>query len=163
LSRRDAAAVFEKILVPLDGSEHSQRALETAIHIAKKFKGKMTLLHVYSAALTPVIVPEPTTLTPAGVPVVTSAEVSKMLEAAREVGHKILTEGEEKAQSARLEVETALKEGNTVQEIIRMSKEGRFELIVMGVRGMSKIRELIMGSVSEGVIRDAPCPVLVVK
>ena len=56
--------LFEKILVPLDGSDHSLRALEIAIQIAKKFDGKITLIHVYSVAITPVIMPEPTTLTP---------------------------------------------------------------------------------------------------
>jgi len=40
--------LFEKILVPLDGSEHSRRALETAIQIAQRFDGKLTLIHVYS-------------------------------------------------------------------------------------------------------------------
>ena len=160
---RDGTAVFEKVLVPLDGSEHSQRALETAIQITKKFRGKMILLHIYSVAVTPVIVPEPMTLTPAGVPVVTSAEISKMLEASREVGHKILKEGEKIAESAGLRVESVLREGNTVQEIIKMAKEDQFSLIVMGARGISKIRELLMGSVSEGVIKNAPCPVLVVK
>ena len=41
-------SVFEKILVPLDGSEHSLNALEKAIQIAKKFDGKITLINVYS-------------------------------------------------------------------------------------------------------------------
>lgn len=155
--------MFEKVLVPLDGSEHSKRALETAVHVAKKFHAKMTLLHVYSVSVTPVIIPEPTTLTPAGVPVVTSAELSKMVEAAREVGNRILTEGEQKAKSEGVQTETVLKEGNTVQEIVKAAKEGQFGLIVMGARGIGKLRELLMGSVSEGVIKDAPCPVLVVK
>jgi nucleotide-binding universal stress UspA family protein len=158
-----AAQVFEKVLVPLDGSEHSQRALETSIQIAKKFRGKITLLHVYSVTVPPVVIPEPTTLTPAGVPVVTSAEVSKMIEAARDAGNKILTEAEQKVKLAGVKVETALREGNTVQEIVKLSKEGQFNLIVIGARGIGKIRELLMGSVSEGVIKHAPCPVLVVK
>jgi nucleotide-binding universal stress UspA family protein len=44
-----------------------------------------------------------------------------------------------------------------------MTKEGQFDLIVMGVRGSHKIREILMGSVSEGVIKNTHCPVLVVK
>jgi nucleotide-binding universal stress UspA family protein len=159
----ETAKAFQKVLVPIDGSEHSQRALEAAVQIAKKFGGKMTLLHVYSVTVPAVVLPEPTTLTPAGVPVVTSAEVSKMVEAARTAGNRILTEGEQKVKSSNVEVETALREGNTVQEIVRMAKEGKFDLIVMGVKGVSRIRELLMGSVSEGVIKNAPCPVLIVK
>ena len=155
--------MFEKILVPLDGSEHSERALETAIQVAKKFRAKMTLLHVYSVTPPAVIAPEPTTMTPAGFPVVTPEEVAEMVEAARTVGNRILRDGEQKAKSASVRVETVLREGNTVQEIVALAKEGEFNLIVMGARGMSRIRELLMGSVSEGVIKNAHCPVMVVK
>jgi nucleotide-binding universal stress UspA family protein len=155
--------MFEKVLVALDGSEHSEKALETAIQIAKKFRAKITLLHVYSVIVPAVIAPEPTTLTPAGVPVVTSAEVAKMVEAARMVGNRLLTDGEQKAKSANVRVETVLREGNTVQEILALAKEGQFDLIIIGARGISRIRELLMGSVSEGVIKNAHCPVLVVK
>lgn len=155
--------LFEKILVPLDGSEHSVKALQTAIQIAKKFSGKLTLFHAYSITVMPIVVPEPTTLTPSGVPVVTPAEVSKMVEAARDVGRRILDDAEQKAKSEGVQVECMLKEGNTVQEITRAAKEGNFDLIVIGVRGVSKLRELLLGSVSEGVTKHAPCPVLIVK
>jgi len=155
--------LFGKILVPLDGSEHSLRALETAIQIAKKFDAGVTLIHVYSVTVAPIIMPEPTTLTPSGVPVVTPAEVSKMVEAAREVGNRILTDGEQKVKSETIQVDTVLKEGNTVQEITKVANEGKFDLIVMGVRGISRLRELLVGSVSEGVIKHSSCPVLVIK
>jgi nucleotide-binding universal stress UspA family protein len=155
--------LFKKILVPLDGSQHSQRALETAVQIAKKFEARMTLIHVYSVTVPPVIMTEPTTLTPSGVPVVTPVELSKMVEAAREVGERILAEAEEKLRSEDVEVDTSLNEGNTVQEITRVAKEGNFDLIVMGVRGIGRLRELLVGSVSEGVIKHSSCPVLVVK
>jgi nucleotide-binding universal stress UspA family protein len=155
--------LFKNVLVPLDGSEHSLRALETAIQIAKKFDAKITLLHVYSVTVTPVIMPEPTTLTPSGVPVMTPAGVTKLVETACEVGRKILTDGKQKVESENIEVETVLKEGNTVQEITKFAREAKSDLIVMGVKGISKLRELLVGSVSEGAVRQAPCPVLIVK
>ena len=155
--------LFEKILVPLDGSEHSLRALTTAVHIAKKFDGKITLIHVYSVTVRPVIIPEPTTLAPPGIPVMTPAEVSKVAEAARKVGSGILADGEQKVKAEGVQVETLLREGHVVQEIINTAREGGFDLIVMGARGVSKIKEILMGSVSDGVTRNAPCPVLVVK
>jgi nucleotide-binding universal stress UspA family protein len=147
--------LFNKILVALDGSGHSLRALDDAIQVAKKFHGKITLMHVYSVTVAPVMVPEPSTLTPSG--------VSKIVEATRKVGNRILADAAEKAKAEKLQVKTMLKEGNTVQEIVRVAEEGKFDLIVMGVRGISKIRELLLGSVSEGVIRHAHCPVMVVK
>jgi nucleotide-binding universal stress UspA family protein len=155
--------LFEKILVPLDGSEHSLRALTIAIQIAKKFDGKITLIHVYSVTIRPVIMPEPTTLTPPMIPAMTPAEVSKAVEATRKAGASILTHGEQKVKAEEVQVETLLKEGHTVQEIIRTAKEGKFDLIVIGGRGISKIRELLLGSVTDGVIHHAPCPVLVIK
>ena len=60
-------------------------------------------------------------------------------------------------------VETLLGEGHTVEEILKTAKEGEFDLIVMGARGLSTIKEIFLGSVSHGVTRHAPCPVLVVK
>jgi len=155
--------LFEKILVPLDGSEHSLRALEIAIQTAKKFGGKITLIHVYSVTVRPVIMPEPTTLTPPGVPVMTPTEVSRVVEATRKAGANILADGEQKVKAEEIQVETMLVEGQTVEEIARIAKEGKFGLIIIGARGISRIREILLGSVSDGVIRSAPCPVLVVK
>lgn len=155
--------MFERILVTLDGSEHSVQALRAAIQIARKFNGKLTLVHVYAITVAPIVVPEPTTLTPSGVPVVTPAEVSRMIEAAREVGQRILDDGEKEVKSENVQVESTLKEGSTVQEITRLAKEGNFDLIVIGAKGVGRLRELLLGSVSEGVMKHAPCPVLVVK
>lgn len=72
--------LFESVLVPLDGSEHSARALDLAIQMAKEFKGKLALIHVYSVSVRPVILPEPATLTPSGMPIVTAEEISKVAE-----------------------------------------------------------------------------------
>ncbi len=150
-------------MVPLDGSEHSLKALNVAIQLAKKFKSKITLIHAYSVVSRVIVAPEPTTLTPPMAPVVTPLEVSKVAEAARKTGNNILADGEEKVKAEGIQVETLLKEGNIVQEIVNAAREGNFDLIVMGARGISKIKELLLGSVSDGVIRHASCPVLVVK
>ncbi|MGA9388627.1 MAG: universal stress protein, partial [Candidatus Bathyarchaeia archaeon] len=56
---KGASSLFNKILVPLDGSEHSLKALERATEIAKKFSGKITLIHVYSVSIQPIMLPEP--------------------------------------------------------------------------------------------------------
>ena len=155
--------MLEKILVPLDGSEHSLKALNIAIQIAKKFKGKLTLIHVYSVTVVPVIMPEPATLTGAGVPMMSSAEISKIADSARDAGNRVLSDGEVKAKAEGVEVEKVLVEGHVVHEIVRTAKEGKFDLVVIGARGRSKIRELLLGSVTDGVIHHGSEPVLVVK
>ena len=140
-------SVFEKILVPLDGSEHSLRALEKAVQIAKKFDGKITLVTVYSISafdLTPPLVYE------------------SVLEI-RKSGEAILAEGEKIANAESVQVELMLKEGHVVEEILKIAREGNFDLIVIGARGISKLKEILLGGVSYGVTIHAPCPVLVVK
>jgi nucleotide-binding universal stress UspA family protein len=154
--------LFQKILVPLDGSEHSLKALDVAIQIAKKFEGKLTLVHVYSMAAVPGVMPEPSMAT-AGIPVMAAPDISKLIAATQKVGSRILDDGEQRVKVAKVEVNKLLEEGHTVQEIIRVAKEGNFELIVMGARGISHIREMLLGSVSDGVMHHVSCPVLVVK
>lgn len=155
--------MFERILVPLDGSSHSSEALRIAIQMAKMFNGRITLINVYAVGIRPIVMSEPTTLAPPSVPIMAPADFSKVVEAARRAGNTILVDGENKIRAEGVQVETLLKEGHTVQEILETAKEGQFDLIVMGARGVSKIREILLGSVSDGVIRNAPCPVLVTK
>jgi len=138
------------------------RALDIAIQIAKKFKSKITLIHVYSVSVRPIAVPEPATFAP-GVPMMAPAEYSRVAEAVRNVSVRILAEGAEKVKAEGVEVDTILREGHAVHEIVKAAEEGKFDLIVMGARGLSRIKEIILGSVSDGVIRNAPCPVLVTK
>ena len=140
--------IFQKILVPLDGSEHSGRALETSIQLAKKLDSKLGLLTVYS--MTGVSAPSPDMAVIA-------------TEAAYNSCKKVLAKAEQKVRSEKIEVETEFAEGNAVKEIVKKAKEGKFDLIVMGARGLSTFKKILVGSVSEGVIKSAPCPVLIVK
>ena len=125
-------------------------ALEKAIEIAKKFDGKITLIHVYSIAW---LISKPRQLT----------MLPKLIEATREDGNNILADGEKKVKGEGIQVETLLREGHTVDKILRTCREGEFDLIVIGARGLSTIKEILLGSVSHGVTRHACCPVLVVK
>jgi nucleotide-binding universal stress UspA family protein len=136
--------------------------LDKAIQIAKKFAGKIILIHAYSVSVTPIMLPEPTMSTP-GIPVLTSDEISRVAEASRGVGNRILSDGEEKVKAEGVQVEKMLVEGHAVQEIVRAAKEGNFDLIVIGARGISTIRVILLGSVTDGVVHHALCPVLVVK
>lgn len=140
-------SVFEKILVPLDGSENSLHALEKAVEIAKKFDSKITLINIYSISIF--------RLTP-----------SQVYESGIELwksGEAILTDGEKIAKAQGVQVEKMLKEGNIAEEILKTTKEGNFDLIVIGAKGMSKMKEILLGSVSHEVTKKAPCPVLIVK
>ncbi|MGE5638442.1 MAG: universal stress protein [Chloroflexota bacterium] len=152
------------MLVPLDGSEHSHRALDVAVQVAEKFGSKLAIITVYSVTFTSISSSDQITATSTSIPILMPAEVTKMsIENTRNSGNNILKEAKRKAESENVEVETELVEGNTVEEIVKKSKEGQFDLIVMGARGLTTIKKLFIGSISEGVIKNASCPVLIVK
>ena len=146
--------IFQKILVPLDGSEHSRRALETSIQLAKKLNSKLALLTVYS--MSNVATPEPELSVVARQSVISRQNVLDSCE-------EILAEAEQKVRSETIDVETEVAEGNAVDAIVKKSREGKFDLIIMGARGLSTLKKILVGSVSDGVIKNAPCPVLIVK
>lgn len=144
--------MFERILVPLDGSEHSVNALEKAIQIANKFDGKITVLHAYTPHL--VSLPKDYVL---------AETTPEMVEVSAEAGANILADAKTKAEIEGVQVETLLKMGQPVQTIVEASKDGNFDLIVIGARGLSSVKEILLGSVSHGVTTHARCPILVVK
>ena len=153
--------MFRKIIVPIDGSEHSLKALEEAAQIAKLSSGEITLINVFSVQ--PIMMPEPSTSGYTGGPIFTGTEFSRIIEAAQKSGNRILQDGEQKISASGVKVEKMLVEGHTVQEIVRAANEGNFDLIVIGARGISHIREMLLGSVTDGVIHHAHCAVLVIK
>jgi nucleotide-binding universal stress UspA family protein len=149
-------------LVPLDGSKHSLKALNVAVDVAKRFGGKLTLVHVYSTVVVPTFLPKPS-VTTGHMPIMAAEDETRLIEAARRVGRRILDDGVEEARAGQVEVESSLREGHTVEEITKLARDGGFELIVMGARGVSHVREMFLGSASDGVIHHAECPVLVIK
>jgi len=153
--------MMEKILVAVDGSEHSQKALEYAIGLTGKFDGKITVVNVYS-----IVVPQAQPIDGLSTPVMsgTSATIAaKIAENAKLRGERVLAESEQFAKTRGVSVEKVLREGDAVNEIVAEAKAGKFDLVVVGHRGMSKLKELFLGGVSEGVSHKAPCPVLIVK
>jgi len=154
--------MFHNILVAVDGSEPSKKALNYALELAEKLDGKITLIHVYSTVVAlgpPVDVISPSSaLTPAS-----AAIATKMTEEVKHRAEQILDEAEQIAKQHGISVEKFLREGDAVKEIVAAAKEGKFNLIVVGHRGLSKLEELVLGTVSEGVSHKVPCPVLIVK
>jgi len=154
--------MFNNILVAVDGSEHSKKALNYALDLVEKFDGKITLTHVYASVL-PLGPPLDTVSGPALTPPASAVVAAKIAENEKQMGKRILDEAERVAKEGGISVDKVLREGDAVREIVAVAQEGKFDLIVMGHRGMSKLKEFLLGSVSEGVSHKAPCPVLIVK
>jgi nucleotide-binding universal stress UspA family protein len=138
--------MYEKILVPMDGSEHSKRALQEAIKVAKMTGGTITLLHVQPRRVSMVLAPRP--------------DDEATLDNA---GKQVLAQAKQIVETEDVAVETLLLQGNIVDQILKTAKEGHFGLIVVGARGLSKLEEIMLGSVSHGVAESAPCPVIVTR
>lgn len=141
--------MFKKILVPVDGSEFSFRAVKTAAALAEKFSSQVTLLHVVTLPFTaPAISPE--------VGVIIPQHIFDELEAE---GRKVLTKAA--AELGQASVKTQIRTGHPAMEIIDEAKNG-YDLIVMGSRGLGELRGFVMGSVSDRVTHHSGCAVLVV-
>ena len=153
--------MIKKILVALDGSEPADKALDFALDLAGKYSANITLLSVVQ----PIIVSlahYPTTGMHAPIPPAAMDTYSKELEASHK---KVLSEALKKANKIKLtlNVSTKLMEGRPSDKIIETAKEGNFDIIVMGSRGLGGIKEFFLGSVSDRVADEATCPVLIVK
>jgi nucleotide-binding universal stress UspA family protein len=90
--------LFEKILVPIDSSEQSLKALDTLVEVAAEFGGKLTLIHAYSVAGLTGYLPQPSATV--GVPVMSRSDISKLAESTREAGKRILDEGKKRGARA---------------------------------------------------------------
>jgi nucleotide-binding universal stress UspA family protein len=139
--------LFEKILVAVDGSDHSVRALEEALEIAKLVGGKITLVNVYWTGSSHII---------------TQYQDYKF-QTKRKKGESILEDCEKRAKAVGVHVDALLLAGDVVDQIVKTAKEGDFDLVVVGARGLSRVKGLLQGSVSCGVTSNAPCPVLVAR
>jgi nucleotide-binding universal stress UspA family protein len=141
---------FEKILVPTDFSDHSAAALDVATDFAKTFGAKIRLLHCYRL--------DPADVSPYGV--AASAAYDGRI---REGAERRLKESEEKLEVEGIETETSLSSGFPSEAIAQLAQQIGADLIVMGTRGMTGLKHVMLGSVAERTVRLAPCPVLTVR
>jgi nucleotide-binding universal stress UspA family protein len=140
---------FHHILCPVDTSEFSRRALQHAVALGRWYDAPVTVLSVRSPNLPPALW--------AGHHVAFPPETLEMREQAVEgLRHFVRnTVGE-------LGGSVVLVDGGVVAEILRAARELAADLIVMGTHGLSGFERLLLGSVTEKILRKAPCPVLTI-
>jgi nucleotide-binding universal stress UspA family protein len=143
---RRHAAHFQKILVGYDGSEASERAVDVAIDLARCTDSLILVLAVARP-------PEPAT----------RVEVDAVLDNAREHFEEGFTKVRERAKVAAVQLETQIEVGHPAEHLIHQAELNHAELIIVGRKGTSLFEKLLLGSVSERVIRFAHCPVMVMK
>lgn len=144
---------LERILVPVDFSEGSRAALEYAQGLAGKFGAHIDVLHVWFT---------PAYISPAVAVQVARGEVETLeLVARREAEQQMTSFVESVPNPDQVAISTRIEYGYEPQTIVDIAKD--YDLVVMGTHGRSGLSHLIIGSVAEKVIRQAPCPVLCMR
>jgi nucleotide-binding universal stress UspA family protein len=152
---------MNKILVPIDGSEHADKALNLALDLGEKYKAEIRILNVIPPFNVPVT-PYPMTAVVTAIPPKWAKNYYKE---AKSHSEEMLMEAQKRAyETAKgLKITAKLGDGRPANVIVAEAEEGQFDLIVMGSRGLGGLEELLLGSVSHQVVNESKVPVLIVK
>jgi nucleotide-binding universal stress UspA family protein len=137
---------MKKILVPIDGSEWSTRALLKARELAEAFQAEVTILTVIDS--------------------IRYLDMDYKFDVVRDgidLSKKLLEQSKSMFDGYAGKVETAHTTGDVAEEVIRFAENGGFDLIVMGSRGLGIFSRTILGSVSHKVLQHAKMTVMIVK
>jgi len=140
--------MFERILLAVDGSEHSYHAARMAADLARAMKSEKLRIVVAYDRIPPYL----------GEPNLQNAIDARLIEAQEILQKAVETVGETPA-----DVHTELIEGDPAEAIIEVAKTRNSSVIVMGSRGLGRLAGLVLGSTSQKVVSLAPCPVLIVR
>jgi universal stress protein A len=142
---------LKNILVPIDFSACSKKALQYAIPFARQFNATLTLVHVVQSNYFP------------------GGEFSGGYDFARAEKEMRESAGQQLAKLVLEEVDefvpvkTLVRGGPPVQEIVTAARETESDLILLSTHGRTGLKHVFLGSVTENIVRLAPCPVLVVR
>ena len=142
--------LISKILVPIDGSENSMRALNHGLFLSSNLKIKLTIIFVIEV--------------PPFVYVQSQKIVNSVMASLEKEAKDVLEEGRNQAKRYDVEPEILFLEGNNIASIIiEHGEKNNFDLIVIGSKGKGKLKTSLLGSVSNKVIHHSKNPVYVVK
>ncbi len=151
-SQRDVLVVpngttvgWKTIVFATDGSKYSVLAAERAIAFASSYGGELKVLSVVD------------------VPTEFYAEAPQAVEDLVKKAKGFVADVKKQAEAAGVKAETFVGEAEAYEAIIKLAKDEKADMIIIGSHGRTGLRRLLMGSVAETVIGYAPCPVLVVK
>lgn len=143
---------FHKILVPLDGSQNSFRALSYACSLAESCKGSLELLYVVHLTKE---ISAYTQINSIAIP-------DSVIADAQENGKNILSQCLRQI-PADISASSSIEIGLPPDKIVEISRKNKADLIIIGSRGLGVLQGILMGSVSNYVVHHARCPVMVVK
>lgn len=142
---------IQRILAPTDFSELSKQGLTSALELAETFGAKLLLLHVV----------EPPTYPVEGI--MPSQLGTTMLDDLERQASRDLAQMLSETHDSKVEVTRRVVAGIPYRKIVEVAEEEKSDLIVMTTHGRTGFSHLVMGSVTEKIVRTAPCPVLTIR
>jgi len=151
--------IFSKILIPIDGSTNSMKAIDYAVDLADKYKSELLALHVLYSQSGFAFHKE----TVAGA--ITSSSLNDLNLDAKQEAEKWFKEINEKAEKRKVQIKTEVVFTviSIVEAILTYAEKENINLIIIGSKGKSGWKKLIVGSVASGISTYAHCPILIVK
>ncbi len=148
--------MFEKILVAIDGSVHSEKAAAAGIEMARLYGGVVTVLYVVDISKE---------YAPLGdlVSKIVEDPFAAMRDMLRKQGEGAIKRIEEMAKAAGVQVVREIVEGYPADTIIKIAEKENMNLIVVGYIGATGLDRFLLGSVADKVVRNSKVPVLVVR
>ncbi len=143
--------VFRNILVAVDGSPHSARALEEAIDLAREGNARLTVM---------TCVPDPTTWLLGGAGYAGGVDFAELAKESEKEYRELLEDAVAKV--GEMPVTKVLAQGHAGERILEKLHQDSYDLVVMGSRGRGQVRSLLLGSVSHQVLNASPAAVLIV-
>lgn len=141
---------IKEILVPVDGSENANRAAQFAASMASVLDVPVRLFYVFPAASVEVI----------GMAGMSRDDIDRVAQAAAQRAFDSTREALGEAAPKKLEEETSI--GDPAEEVVRYTEDDPGMMVIMGRRGLSRMRSLVLGSVSDKVSRHAKSPVTII-
>ena len=138
--------MIKNILIPVDGSDGSDKAVAQAVELAKIYEAKLNFLYVANINQL----------------AISQALSTAILEAVTKAGKTILERAENMLPGG-IEHENFLETGSPAAVILELEETLNADLIVMGSRGLGVVKGILLGSVSQYIIERSKCPVLVIK
>jgi nucleotide-binding universal stress UspA family protein len=149
--REKSSIALQRILVPIDFSEHSKNALKYAIPFAEQFHASIDLIYVVE----PTIYPADFSFGQIGFP--------NVEEELRSRGSNELEKLVKNEIAKRVSAKKVVRTGKPFYEINQYAEERNIDLIIIATHGHSGVEHILFGSTAEKVVRKAACPVLVVR
>lgn len=143
-------SMFDRVLIPTDGSDAVEPAVETALDLAKTYEATLHALF---------IVDQPTSVSGTGEGF---AGLDSLLNELEGEGHRATDAVADRAEVNGVETTTAVRRGNPHDDILAYATEHDVDVIVMGTHGRTGVKRALLGSVTENVVRHSDVPVLTV-